>query len=152
MPINIDNTYRINRNLEQDEQMRYLTQELKIFNSYSQILVVSALIGYANKAYVPFTNNAEPVLMQFFSNRELEVINLIAYANVGNQSILQEKPKDDPDRNKMYQIFEFYANGGFPILCKKLGVDFVDKTNNDRYTILHNYYQMLVSDNIIDML
>ena len=24
--------------------------------------------------------------------------------------------QEDPDRNKMYQAFEFYANGGFPIL------------------------------------
>ena len=56
-----------------------------------------------------------------------------------------------PDRNKMYQAFEFYANGGFPILCKKLGVDFADKSKNDRYTILHNYYNMLVSNDLMDV-
>ena len=33
MAINIDNTYRINRSLEQDEQMRYL-RDLKIFDGY----------------------------------------------------------------------------------------------------------------------
>lgn len=151
MAINIDNTYRVNRNLDQEEQMRYLIRDLRIFNSYAQILTVSALLGYANNSYVPFSKNADPVQIQFFSNREHELINLLAYAKVGNQSILQEKPKDDPERNKMYQIFEFYANGGFPILCKKLGVDFADKTKNDRYTILHNYFNMLVSNDVMDI-
>ena len=85
MAINIDMTYRINRNLDQDDKMRYLTRELKIFNSYSQILTISALLGYANDAYVPFEKNAEPVLMTFFSNREYELMNLLAYKKVGNQ-------------------------------------------------------------------
>ena len=61
MPINIDNTYRISRNIDQEEQMRYLMRDLKVFNSYGQILTISALIGYVNGAYVPFTNSAEPV-------------------------------------------------------------------------------------------
>lgn len=148
MAINIDNTYRINRNQELDEQMQYLVKDLRIFNTYSQILTMSAIIGYANKEYVPFTANAESVQMIFFQNREQELMNLLAYAKVGNQSILQEKAKDDPERNKMYQIFEFYANGGFPILCQKLGVDFADKSKNDRYTILLKYYSLLVSNDI----
>ena len=44
MPINIDTTYRINRNQEQEDMMRYLWKELKIFNDYHQILTISALI------------------------------------------------------------------------------------------------------------
>ena len=150
MPINIDNTYRINRNLDQDEQMRYLWRALRVFNSYSQILTVSALIGYANDAYVPFTQNAEPVQISFFEEREKEVMNFLAYMKEGNQSILQAKSKDDPDRKKMYRAFEYYANGGFPILCKKLGVDFVDKSKNDRLTILQNYYQMLLTNDVME--
>ncbi len=151
MPINIDTTYRINRNLDQEEQMRYLWRELRIFNDYHQILVISALIGYANDVFVPFTNKAEPVQIINFEDREKEIINFLAYLKEGNQSILREKPKDDPDRNKMYQAFEYYANGGFPILCKKLGVDFADKSKNDRYTILHKYYTMLVQNDLMDI-
>ncbi|MBR0244493.1 MAG: hypothetical protein IJQ38_07955 [Bacteroidaceae bacterium] len=130
--------------------MRYLWRELRIFNSYSQILTVSALIGYANDAYVPFTQNAEPVQIINFEEREKEIMNFLAYMKVGNQSILQAKSKDDPDRNKMYQAFEYYANGGFPILCKKLGVDFVDKSKNDRLTILQNYYQILLTNDVME--
>ena len=151
MPLNIDNTYRINRNFDQDEKMRYLIRDLKLFNNYSQILTISALIGYANNAYVPFSTRAEAVQITFFEEREKEIINFLAYLKEGDQSILHEKPKDDPDRNKMYQAFEFYANGGFPILCKKLGVDFVDKSKNDRYTLLHKYYNMLVRNDLIDI-
>ena len=142
MPINIDTTYRINRNQDQEEQMRYLWRDLRVFN---------ALIGYANNAYVPFVNKAEPVQIINFEDREKEIINFLAYLKEGNQSILQEKPKDDPDRNKMYQAFECYANGGFPILCKKLGVDFADKSKNDRYTILHKYYTILVQNDLMDI-
>lgn len=151
MPINIDTTYRINRNLDQEEKMRYLWRDLKVFNDYHQILVISALVGYANDAYVPFGNKAEPVQIINFEDREKEIINFLAYMKEGNQSILQEKTKDDPDRNKMYQAFEYYANGGFPILCKKLGVDFADKNKNDRYTILHKYYTMLVQNDLLDI-
>ena len=149
MPINIDTTYRINRNQDQEEQMRYLWRDLRVFNDYHQILVISALVGYANNAYVPFTNKAEPVQIINFEDREKEIINFLAYLKEGNQSILQEKPKEDPDRNKMYQAFECYANG--PILCKKLGVDFADKSKNDRYTILHKYYTMLVQNDLMDI-
>ena len=151
MPINIDTTYRINRNQDQEEQMRYLWRELRVFNDYHQILVISSLIGYANDAYVPFVNKAEPVQIINFEDREKEIINFLAYLKEGNQSILQERSKDDPDRNKMYQAFEYYANGGFPILCKKLGVDFADKSKNDRYTILHKYYTMLLQNDLMDI-
>lgn len=151
MAINVDTTYRINRNQDQEEQMRYLVRDLRIFNGYPQILTISALIGYANQAYVPFTNRAEPVQTTFFEEREKDIMNFLAYMKEGNQSVLQEKSKDDPDRNKMFQAFECYANGGFPILCKKLNVDFVEKDNNDRYTILLNYYKMLLANDLMDI-
>ena len=150
MPINIDNTYRVNRNLDQEEQMRYLWRELKIFNDYHQILTISALIGYANDEYVPITNAAEPVQIINFQEKEMDIMNFLAYMKVGNQSILREKSKDDPDRNKMYEAFENYANGGFPILCKKLGVDFVDKSKNNRHTILLNLYRILLTNDLIN--
>lgn len=151
MPINIDTTYRINRNLDQEEQMRYLWKDLRVFNDYHQILTISALIGYANGLYVPFTNNAEPVQIINFEDREKELMNFMAYMKEGNQSILQEKSKDDPDRNKMYQAFEFYANGGFPVLCKKLGIDFVDKSKNKRIDILHKYFKLLLTSDLLDI-
>lgn len=144
MAVYVNNKYRINRSIEYEADMKYLGKDgLKIFNSYAQILVVSAIIGYQNKAYVPVINQAESVLMQFFQDRELDIMDLIAYAHVGDQSILRNKT------DEKYTIFEAYANGGFPILCKKLGVDLIDKEKNDRHVILQNYYSMLLSNNII---
>lgn len=131
--------------------MQYLLRELRIFNSYSQILTISALIGYANNVHPSISKVAEPVQVTFFEEREKEIMNFLAYMMAGNQSILQEKPKNDPDRNKMYEAFETYANGGFPILCKKLGVDFVERHKNDRLTILQNYYSMLLTNDLIDI-
>lgn len=143
MAININTKYRINRNLDQEEDMKYLgSNGLKIFDSYSQILVVSALIGLANHAYVPIEKTAESVLMQFFTPREQDLINLIAYAHEHSQSVLRE------DGTRMYEIFEAYANGGFPILCKKIGVDLIDKSKNDRVVILRNYFSMLLQNDI----
>lgn len=148
MPINIDNTYRIKRNLDQEEQMQYLVRELKVFNSYSQILTISALIGYANGVHPSITKQAEPVQVTFFEDREKEIMNFLAYMMEGNQSILQETSKDNPNRNKMYEAFENYANGGFPILCEKLGINFVEKNKNDRLTILQKYYAILLQNDL----
>ena len=47
MAIYTDPKYRIKRNAEHEEQMRYIIQELKLFQSYSQILMLSAVVGYS---------------------------------------------------------------------------------------------------------
>ena len=143
MAINIDARYRVKRNAAQDEQMRYLVQELKIFNSYAQIIVISAIIGYNFEKYVPFEKSAETILMQFFDERDKDIINLIAYAHEKDQNVLRNDP------TKMYKIFESYANGGFPVLVSKLGIDFVDKEKNDRLTILRNYYRLLLTKSLL---
>ena len=62
-------------------------------------------------------------------------MDFIAYAHKKEQSILRN--------NEKYEIFESYANGGFPLVMDKLGIDFVDKQNNDRTEILRRYYTLL---------
>lgn len=145
MAINIDPRYRVRRNAEHEEKMRYLTQELKVFSSYAQIIVISAIIGYNFHAYVPFEKGASDggILPQFFTDEDKDIINLIAYAHEKNQDILRGDPL------KMYKIFEFYANGGFPILISKLGVDFVDKTKNDPLKIMRTYFKLLLTDKLL---
>ena len=143
MAINIDARYRVRRNAEQEEQMRYIVQELKLFGSYAQVVIASAIVGYNFDAYVPFDKYAsDGILMQFFAERDKDIINMIAYAKSKNQDILRKDPLE------MYRIFEAYANGGFPILMNKLGVDFVDKTKNDRLTLLRKYYSCLLSNSL----
>ena len=141
MAIKVNQRYRIKRNAKYEEQMRYLTQDLKIFQDYSSLLVVSAIIGFLNDTYVPIEKTAtDGVLMQFFSEKHYDLMDLLAYSRVKEQSVLTAE--DD----RKYTIFEAYANGGFPILVEKLGVDFVDKSKNDHLEILRQYYTLLVSD------
>ena len=116
MAIYTDTKYRIKRNAEQQEQMQYLIQDLKIFQSYSQILMLSAIVGYNSNLYVPITTPAsDGVLMQFFTETDYDLMDLLAYAHAKEQAILKE--------DKKYEIFEAYANAGFPILLKLLEIE-----------------------------
>lgn len=145
MALAININYRIKRNIEQEEQMRYLVNELKVFKSLSSVLVVSAIIGYNNGINYPFEKSAEPVLMQFFTDDNYDIMNLLGYAFQKNQSIFKKMDGNKPN-NKQFEIFEKYANAGFPILIDKLGVNLVNKEKNDRRTIIRKYYSMLMSN------
>jgi len=145
MALAININYRIKRNADQEEQMRYLVNDLKVFKSLSSVLVVSAIIGYNNGINYPFEKSAEPVLMQFFTDDNYDIMNLLGYAFQKDQSIFKKMDGNKPN-NKQFEIFEKYANAGFPILIDKLGVDFNNKEKNDRRTIIRRYYSMLMSN------
>lgn len=141
MAFDIDQRYRIKRSQSQEDAMRYLVNELKVFKSLSHLLVVSAVIGYNNDQHNEFEKNAESVLMNSFSERSYDIMNFLAYAYVKEQSVLKEQ--------KQFAHFESYAHGGFPILIDKLGIDLVDKSKNDRKTIIRKYYQLLLTKGFI---
>lgn len=134
--------YRIKRNAEYEEQMRFIQDKIKLFNDYASVLMASAIIGYNNHVYVPdFKPASDGVMTQFFSPRARDIMDLIAYSHEKKQNILSGDDK--------YKIFEGYANGGFPILFQKLGIDFNDPTNNDRLTILERYFGLLLTNDFI---
>lgn len=141
MALDIDQRYRIKRSQTQEDAMRYLVNELKVFKSLSHLLVVSAVVGYNNHLNPPIEKNAEPVLMNSFSERSYDIMNFLAYANVGNQSVLKGL--------QQFPIFESYAFGGFPIVLDKLGVDLVDKNKNDRKAIIRRYYSLLLTNGFV---
>lgn len=61
--------------------MQKLLAGNKVFNAYRDILVLSAVIGYSNKAYKPVDKPAsDGVLMQFFTETDYDLMDLIAYA------------------------------------------------------------------------
>ncbi len=139
MSVYTDVRYRIKRSAAQEEQMKYLWQDLKIFQSYSQILMISAVIGYNNNAYAKIERAAsDPVQITFFTERDKDFMDFIAYARTKDQSVLSTNDK--------YEIFESYANGGFPILVDKLGVNFTEPNKNDRLQILKEYYKLLLTN------
>jgi dnd system-associated protein 4 len=114
--IYVNNKYRIKRSAHQQEMMQKLMSGNKLFESYRDILVLSAAIGYANKAYTPIKKAAsDGVLMQFFSEKDWDFIDLIAYAHKKEQAVLYTDEK--------YDIFSAYANGGFDILTDLLELD-----------------------------
>lgn len=116
MSFYVNSKYRIRRAAEQQEMMQKLLAGNKVFNAYRDILVLSAVIGYSNKAYKPVDKPAsDGVLMQFFTETDYDLMDLIAYAHTKEQAILKEDGK--------YEIFEAYAHGGFPILLELLEID-----------------------------
>ncbi len=137
MSIWTDPKYRIKRSAAQEKQMQYLTQDLKIFQSYSQVVMASAIVGYINNECSFVTEPAsDGILMQFFSQRDYDVMDFLAYAYKKEQAVLKTTEK--------YEIFSAYANGGFPILVDKLGINFNDPEKNDRLAILKKYYSLLL--------
>lgn len=139
MSVYVNHRYRIKRNAEYDKEMHYVVSELKICQSMAELIVTCAVIGYNNNAYVEFERQAsDGVLMQFFSVRNYDLMDLLAYAYKKEQSIVKSDDK--------YTIFESYANGGFPIFISCLGIDLADKEKNNRVEILKKYYSLSLSN------
>jgi dnd system-associated protein 4 len=106
---------RIKRNSTQQEIMQKLTSGYKVFDSYRDILILSAIIGFNNGKHIPIEKAAsDGVLMQFFTESDYDLMDLLAYAHTKEQSILKNDFK--------YEIFASYANGGFPILLEVLQI------------------------------
>ena len=143
MAIKVFNTYRIKRSASQQEMMLKLTHpSVKVFNQYKDILMISAIIGFNQKRFVPIEKAAQDgVLMQFFSERDYDIIELIAYSHKKEQAILKSEEK--------YEIFSGYANGGFPILIEKLGLNDFDMeemlTEEQGRILQKKYYSLLLA-------
>ncbi len=143
MAVSIDMKYRIKRSKTHEQEMDEL-RKAKIFSSYRDILVLSAVIGYVNNRFEPVEKPAsDGVLMQFFENEDRNLMDLLAFLHTKNQKILYESEK--------YQYFEGYANGGFPVLLKLLdwigGEEYV--LSIDRKETLISLYTQLVTESYI---
>ena len=142
MSFYVNSKYRIRRAAEQQEMMQKLLSGNKVFNAYRDILVLSAVIGYCNGAFKPIEKQAsDSVLMQFFTETDYDLMDLIAYAHAKEQAILKEDGK--------YEIFEAYAHGGFPILLDLLEVDSsteIDAAKQE--TILVRLASLLITNQI----
>lgn len=128
----LDTKYRVRRNADFEQQMKILTDK-KIFKNYSDILTISAMIGYKKKKRISFTKSAETVQLSFFSGNDIDLIDLLAFSETKDKKILNDKEK--------YRIFEEYANGGFPYLLESL--DIQDLTNFERESVLLKYFNTI---------
>lgn len=134
--------YRIRRNKAHEDKMKYLVDN-RIFAGYADILALSAIIGYNNNRFIEIeTQASDPVQLSFFSDKERRIILLLAYAHQKEQSILAK------ENDKKYEIFEKYANGGFPILWEHLECDLDEDMANiiEIFTKLSNGLKLGIED------
>ena len=107
--------------------------------------MISAIIGYNENRYVEIDKFAEPVLMTFFKQRDYDLMDLIAFAYKKDPELLHSEKK--------YKIFESFANGGFPILLRKLGLEDIESRESfspeEVKTLQKKYYTLLISDSFI---
>lgn len=143
MSIYVNNKMRIKRNADQHNDMKRLL-DAKIFTEFSQILVISAILGYKQNQYKPIEKaHSDGVLMQFFSTKDCDIMDFIAFAHKKHQAIIKDDEK--------YDIFSSFANGGFPILLKSLEVPDGDISKDDARKAMKKYYRLLLTDGFIDL-
>ena len=143
MSIYVNNVLRIKRNALHQDAMRKLF-EANIFAGYKDILMISAVIGYNEKKYLPIEKAAsDGVLMSFFNEKDYDIIDLIAYSYTKEQSIIKDDEK--------YEIFSSFANGGFEILLKKLNLNDIndDISEETARKVQCLYYSMLLSGDFL---
>ena len=93
MSIYVNNVYRIKRSASQQEKMQKIIRA-NIFESYKDILMISAVIGYNEKRYIPIEKAAsDGVLMSFFTQKDYDIIDLIAYSYKKEQTIIKDDKK-----------------------------------------------------------
>ena len=138
MSIYVNNTFRIKRSASQQELMLKMINA-KIFSQYKDVLMASAVIGYLNDRFIPIDKvAADSVQVINFNDKDYNIMDLIAYSRKKEQSIIKSDEK--------YDIFSSYANGGFPILVKKLGIDQNKEiTSDDAKKIVIKYYTLLLA-------
>lgn len=115
--------YRIKRLQSQAEMMQKMTKPPAdgfdaLFENYSALITVSALIGFNHDAYDERFGEkpmGEPVQVQFFQKDQRCMMDLLAIARTKDVNILKSCLK--------YDIFSAYASAGFEILCKKLDAE-----------------------------
>lgn len=139
MSVYVNITFRIKRSFSQEDAMKKLVAA-NIFDGYKDILMISAIIGYNQKRFVPIEKTAsDGVQMNFFSQRDYDVMDMIAYAHKREQSIIKSDEK--------YDIFSSYANGGFPILLERLAIKNINEITPDEAKIaIRRYYMLLLAN------
>lgn len=129
---------RIKREVSHDVHTKKLLKA-NLFESYRDVLMAAAVIGYLksfNNKLDKVEKSAETILMQFFTDNDFKIFDLLAYANTSKQSIINEDEK--------YEIFSSYAKVGFPYLLEALEIDLseIDKLSPKELAL--KYYNILL--------
>ena len=77
MSFYVNNKYRIKRADNQQDMMQKLLSGNRIFNAYRDILVLSAIVGYCNKAYKPVEHTGTSLFYLLLLDIVIKHINLL---------------------------------------------------------------------------
>jgi dnd system-associated protein 4 len=88
------------------------------FQTYVDVLVFAASIGFANKKFSEFQDyskrDPDPIPGEHFTSKGMSsFMELLAICHLNQPSILSA---DEQSEHKRVEIFEFYANGGLEII------------------------------------
>lgn len=149
MPVAYNSKYRVKRSKQYEESMRAVSK-LKVFDGYPVLLMYSALLGYHNAVLDRFSRESEPVQLQFFENSDLNIMDFLCFMHEeGKHNELLR----DEDGNEKYMIFANYANAGYPILLKKLGISLQETVfdNAREKDIANKLFEILVNEEFEDI-
>lgn len=98
------------------------------FETYADVVVFAASLGYSRNKLIPLTANAQrpEIRSSTFSGRGYDTaINLLAISHTNDQNILGS---DEESNSNKIRIFEEYANGGLEIIQDRLrgSIDYLD--------------------------
>ena len=124
--------YRIKRDEKYAESMEYLTQVVRLFPSYAVLMMFAAFAGYANDAFLPVKRSLASRGLHLSNFDAMpggrELLELFAFAHTKSQDALAT--------DAAYGAFEGYANAGYPLLLKKLGIQEGERLSEQRVSEL----------------
>lgn len=110
---------RVRRNKDQVELYRSFTEgETGIFDTYKDVFMFAAAVGFKYEERLPFEGSAEPIEWPVFRGvTDVPIINAIALHETEDINILLP---DDETFNRKLSILEEYASGGLQILKRRV--------------------------------
>ena len=91
------------------------SEEGQCFDQFTNIFVLAACIGYTHNKLIPFQKTSEQIHWTAFTDKEQNIMKMIALMATSDPSILLEEKSE-----KMLEIVEGYASGGLEILDKEI--------------------------------
>jgi len=134
----VNNKIRIKREETHSEMSKKLTETM-VFETYRDVLMVSAAIGYlkyGDQKLEKVLKTAETILMQYFSEYDYDTFDLLAYVYTKDQSIIKDDEK--------YEIFSSYTKAGFPFLLDALDLGFSEPSEFSNKELAFRYYDLLL--------
>jgi len=110
---------RIRRNREHEADYKALKEgEQGTFETYKDILMMAACIGFRDGRRESFSSSAEPIEWDVFSESiDLPIVNAMALLETEDPNVLLS---DDATMDRKFTILEEYANGGFDTLKRRI--------------------------------